>query len=246
MQKKTSYSDYYNLYGNEYYTRRIENGGLLFNEVIEIPAVLKLIDEQSIATHGQMLDIGCAFGFYSKLFASKGLNVTAIDVSEKMISLAIDYCQGYSNINFINANFIEYNLNDDFFDIAIGCFMLGYFDNLNLFFQKIKSTTKSKSSIIVSMLHPIVQHKVEKTSEGYIINDYFVSGKFESNFLSQAQTISLNKWGYPDVFLACKSNGLYVENIVEPKPLIKGNLTSEQFDFYNRLPSISIFLIKHL
>jgi 2-polyprenyl-3-methyl-5-hydroxy-6-metoxy-1,4-benzoquinol methylase len=240
------YRDYYNRFGNDYYKKRSNKGGLMFNEGIEIPTISKLIDDSQLKRIHDSLDIGCAFGFYTKKLATISKQVTAIDVSEHMIQLAKDHCKNFSNISFYRSDFISLQFTGKKYDLILACFMLGYFNDLNLFFSKVRELSHKGSLIITSMLHPIVQCKVSKTDAGYVVEDYFKVGKFESDFLSKEYPVSLNRWNYPDVLLACKNNSLFVEQIIEPKPPDDLNPRSNEKLFYSNLPSVSIFLIKQL
>ena len=97
-----SIPDFYNKNASKYYNSRVLSGGSLFNEFIEIPAVLSLI--KSDIKDVNILDIGCGLGLYSKIFSERGAKVTSIDGSIEMINYAKIVCKGL-NINFVNVNF---------------------------------------------------------------------------------------------------------------------------------------------
>lgn len=241
----TSFEEYYNEFGGLYFEKRSKDG-MLFNEMIEIPAVLKIVSHYSLEPDAKILDIGCAFGFYARYFASKGFFVTAIDISEEMISIAKEYCIPYENIKFIKTDFNHAQLDNSSYDFILGSFMLGYFNDLSMLFTKVNSLMKRNSIAIFSMLHPIVQCKIEKKEQGYLINNYFSEGYFQSDFLSKEKLISLKKWSIADISEACKNCGLYMDSVIEPKPILNASIDRSLNDFYNNNPSVMIFVLKQL
>lgn len=237
------YATYFDQFGHLYFNKRIEKG-LLFNEYIEIPAITQLINSFELNTESRVLDIGCAFGSYSKFLAEKEILVTSIDVSEQMVVMAKKYCEGFNNIEFIHSDFLTYDFKGKKFDLILGSFMLGYFHDLNLFFDKIKSISASKGCIVLSMLHPIIQSKVSRIAgEGILINNYFEDKTFESNYLKDDKPIQLKKWTFGQIFEACSVNSLIVENLLEPKPVLTANVSDSEIEFFSKCPSVAIFVI---
>lgn len=243
---KDNICQFYQELAQKYYEGRLSNkSGLIFNNYIEVPAILDFVYSTHINAENKVLDIGCAFGYFTKIYASKGCKVTAIDTSSKMLQFAKEYNSQYlDRITFINNDFLETSLKE-YYDIIIGSFMLGYFINLDTLFLKISQVCNENSSIIFSMLHPLVQNKFERTKDGYAIKSYFGGEYFESNFLGTGKTVKLKKWNFDQVSRACYSAGLYIDQIIEPTP-IQGlkDFNIDLFEFYSNYPSVAIFIIR--
>lgn len=55
------------------------------------------------------LDIGCGNGFYTRFFTDLGIDMTAIDCSESMLTVAREQAKQYHhNTQYISANILEY------------------------------------------------------------------------------------------------------------------------------------------
>ena len=63
-----------------------------YSDNIERPAVEKVIGD---ITGSKVLELGCGSGPYSCSFAQAGAHVTALDLSQAMISLAYDMASSY-------------------------------------------------------------------------------------------------------------------------------------------------------
>lgn len=67
-----------------------------------------------------ILDLGCGPGLYTEIFAEKGHNVTGVDISKN----SIDYARRSAkdkrlNINYINANYLEINIEPNKYDLIV-------------------------------------------------------------------------------------------------------------------------------
>jgi ubiquinone/menaquinone biosynthesis C-methylase UbiE len=72
----------------------------------------------------KLLDIGCGFGRNSNWLASKGLDVTAININDEEINEAKKSAKKLNaDVNYIHANAIELPFKDNSFDVALdlGC-----------------------------------------------------------------------------------------------------------------------------
>jgi 2-polyprenyl-3-methyl-5-hydroxy-6-metoxy-1,4-benzoquinol methylase len=224
---------YYNSLADRLYKNRTE-GDKLFNDYIEMPATLKLVGQ--IKKGQKILDIGCGIGKYSKLFATAGAAVTAIDVSEKMIELAKDNCKGLE-ITFIHASFDEANLGESF-DVILGSFMIGYFSDLVRFFAKIHSLLNSSGRVIISMIHPIRLNSIKHDCRSYEMERYFNGGFYNAVIVQNEPTIPQRKRTISEVIEAAFEGGLVVERLLEPVPI--NPPVDDRTSFYFRCPSVLV------
>jgi ubiquinone/menaquinone biosynthesis C-methylase UbiE len=65
---------------------------------------------------GDVLEIGCGTGTFSRLLAGRADRVLAIDLSPQMIRLAQERSRLYTHINFVKADVMTYELPVDQFD----------------------------------------------------------------------------------------------------------------------------------
>ena len=67
-----------------------------------------------------ILDLGCGPGLYSEIFAKKGHNVTAIDISKHSIEYAKKSAIDQKlNITYRNANYLNIDLEEEKFDLVV-------------------------------------------------------------------------------------------------------------------------------
>lgn len=234
-------SKYYNKYASDYYKTRVLSAGSLFNDYIEMPAVLKLIDKNLNNT--KALDIGCGLGLYSKLLAERGADVTAIDNSDEMLKYAKEICSKLK-VSFIKSSFENYSFpNSIKFDLIIGGFMLSYFNDINELFFKISQIMSLKGKCILSMIHPMRLSSQRNKAGQYIIENYFDNDAlYESDFLSDNDKLSLKKWTIADISSASNKNRLLINEIVEPIPVsLPVNIDKSKGEYFFRCPSVVIF-----
>jgi len=102
----------YNAIANDYYTHRDLNK---FNGELEEFSSL-------LPKGGKVLDVGCGAGIpTAKFLVKKGLKVTGIDISEKMLQMAR---KNVPQAEFINKDMMKLNFNDSTFDGIISVYTL--------------------------------------------------------------------------------------------------------------------------
>ncbi len=70
-----------------------------------------------------ILDLGCGPGLYTEIFASNGHNVTGVDISKNSIEYAKKSADDKKlEINYINANYLEIDLEADRYDLVVMIF----------------------------------------------------------------------------------------------------------------------------
>ena len=234
-------SDYYNKHANQYYNTRVISGGSLFNDFIEMPAVLSILSED--LKNLEALDIGCGLGLYSKILYERGAKVTAIDISNEMINYAKVTCADTS-VNFIETNFYDFVSPSTFgYNIIIGGFMLSYFDDLDKIFSKISVLLAKNGECIFSMLHPLRLSSKRDSSGQYFVDNYFDNtALYETDFLNNNDLLYLKKWSISDVSKASRNHNLLIESIIEPQPIqMPAHLKSDKIEYFFRCPSVIIF-----
>ncbi|MGA7837307.1 MAG: class I SAM-dependent methyltransferase [Ignavibacteriaceae bacterium] len=131
-----------------------------------VDLLLKFI---SIPQEGNVLDLACGAGRHALLFAQKGYQVTAVDLSDKLLQVAKKTAEENKiNIDFIKSD-IRYFSTDKKFDLILNLFTsFGYFENDEENFK----------------LFDIAYSQLEK--DGYFVLDYFNSNFVKENLVEES------------------------------------------------------------
>jgi 2-polyprenyl-3-methyl-5-hydroxy-6-metoxy-1,4-benzoquinol methylase len=105
-------------------------------------------------TNQKVLEIGCGSGRNTQKLAAMNCQITANDISPKMIEIAKDKCSKY-NVNFICDDFINIKLAKSEFDFAITSLVLEHIENLQSIFEKTYSHLKPGGIFYISEIHPV-------------------------------------------------------------------------------------------
>jgi ubiquinone/menaquinone biosynthesis C-methylase UbiE len=66
-----------------------------------------------------VLEIGCGFGTFARLVASRARHVTAMDMSPQMINVARERSAAYSNLEFVLGDFLQAELPVESYDCIV-------------------------------------------------------------------------------------------------------------------------------
>ncbi len=119
-----------------------------------------------------VIDLACGSGRHSILFAERGFNVTAVDLSENLLNVARKTTEDLGlNIDFVNADLRNFCITSKF-DLAVNLFTsFGYFEsdeeNFSLF------------STASGLLNP----------GGYFVIDYFNANFVKNNLVPHSEDI---------------------------------------------------------
>ncbi|MHA1380728.1 MAG: class I SAM-dependent methyltransferase [Candidatus Helarchaeota archaeon] len=101
----------------------------------------------------EILEIGCGSGTWTRLFAEKCKDVTAIDISKNMISNA-KMNVSLPNISFHNTDFLKLNFKKKF-DTIVSVRVIEYCQNKIAFLEKCYQLLKSEGKlVIISKMKP--------------------------------------------------------------------------------------------
>ncbi|MBI4991347.1 class I SAM-dependent methyltransferase [Candidatus Gottesmanbacteria bacterium] len=94
---------------------------------------------------GKLLDIGCSYGFYSKVFKDYHYDVTGIDISER----AIKYAKNYFKLNAIIGNFEKHKNRYNYYDVITMFDIIEHFHNPQQIIRKVHQLLKNKGIVII-------------------------------------------------------------------------------------------------
>jgi ubiquinone/menaquinone biosynthesis C-methylase UbiE len=225
-----------------------------FSENIERPAVEQLIGD---VTGLRLLDLGCGSGTFSVWFALRGALVTALDLSQTMISLAEHRAQQQG----VSAEFRVADIQEPLqfeashFDLVFTGTALHYVENIDSLMAEVARVMKPKAKLIASILHPMSTARFALADcdevegpdpwEGWYFGSPLRS--IETPWLefgevaAEGRRISCYHHTVADYFNAISSAGLTITALLEPKP--SAEFASKNADRYYEAMRTPVFLI---
>lgn len=208
-----------------------------------------------------LLDIGCGEGYNTRLLAKKGATVTGVDFSDVMIKLAMEEEKKEPlGIDYHKLDATQLTgIGNSTFDIVTCMMVYMDFENVDGVTREIARVVKSNGIVIISMPHPCFEMSWEngKKVAGWIYEnmdnlvnrgvplyvkqtDYFKTGKYEINWNMQRlnkpfKTISFKRT-LTDYFHILGKHGLFVSDLIEPKPTEEGLQKVPEFKKHLRVP----------
>jgi 2-polyprenyl-3-methyl-5-hydroxy-6-metoxy-1,4-benzoquinol methylase len=142
---------------------QIESGiDLTFNEVFRPLFVEKIA---ALAKYS-ILEVGAGTGHLSKALASEGRNITAIEPSDGMFSVAKDVLAD-TGVNLINCASWDLPA-DTYYEVAISHLVAHVVDDVAAFFRSIAAHLETSGHFIFSIPHPCFFNGYKKIfSDGY-------------------------------------------------------------------------------
>jgi 2-polyprenyl-3-methyl-5-hydroxy-6-metoxy-1,4-benzoquinol methylase len=151
-------------------------------ELVEL--VLKNI---SIAENGNVLDLASGFGRHAILFAKRAFNVTAVDLSEGLLSIAKDNTAAAGvHINFVHSDIRQFNPAVHY-DLIVNLFTsIGYFekDEENYFIlRKVYDLLAHNGFFVLDYFNKnfvvknLVAKTIEEIDDGTITQNRFIEGE---------------------------------------------------------------------
>lgn len=214
-----------NIYDNEkffqnYQTLRKKTDSA--NVLFELPALLSLLPDFSGKA---VLDLGCGFGEHCQLFVEKGAErVVGIDISEKMLALAIEG-QVSDKITYKHLAMEEIDQLDEKFDLIVSSLAFHYVEDFQNLLFKIYTKLNDGGYLVFSQEHPInTCHsggdrwiRDEDGKKQYCrLSHYGLSGKRETAwFVDGVQKYHRT---FSQIINNLIATGFSIEKIIEPLP----------------------------
>lgn len=239
-------SDIYNKFGEYYHNSRKKTSGRLHNEFIDIPATVSLLPKR--LTNKKILDAGCGSGIYSMLLAEKGGKVTGVDISKKMIEIAMSQTPKRLKIKYVVGGLYNLPFQNSSFDIIVCNYVLENVENLLKVFKQFYNVLTPKGVCIISLSHFIRRNSIPTVKDGkeqWIINNYFNSELGTSDF-GGGMIVPKYRRTLQTYVDALSKSGFVIERILEPQPIPEGRrVDKEGYEKAMRLPQvITMKLIK--
>jgi len=110
------------------------------------------------------LEIGCGTGKNTEWLLTKGRKITAIDLSEEMLTIA------KNKISNDRVQFLEVDINEDWsftnekFDLVVCSLVLEHIENISRIFKLISEHLTKNGIVYIGELHPFKQYSGSKAS----------------------------------------------------------------------------------
>jgi len=185
------------------------------NKYIELPAVRKILKN---IKGKQVLDVGCATGTHTALLVKKGAEVTGVDASKAMVTLAK---QNLSGIRIHHADMSRLPFKDASFDVLFYGLCLHYVKNLRKVFREARRVLKPSGRIIFSTYNPAGNglRKVKIHNKVHLIMADYFHHKEDSISLGLPNTkITTYPKTIAELFNPLADNSFFIQHIIEPVP----------------------------
>jgi ubiquinone/menaquinone biosynthesis C-methylase UbiE len=148
----------------ENYVAHVERP-LSWNNLYERPSLIARLPE---LRGRNVLDIGCASGFFTEHALKNGANVTALDISQKMVdSLAARIKSDKPTIYRADISQPMPFLKDDYFDCEIGSLVLHYIKDWGPVLAELYRVMKKGGRMVISTHHPFAMYQYIKPPSYY-------------------------------------------------------------------------------
>ncbi|NUU96479.1 hypothetical protein XO10_09470 [Marinitoga sp. 1135] len=203
-----------------------------FNAYYERPAMTRLIGNVNGL---KILDAGCGAGYYMELMINKGAKeVVGIDFSENMVAAAKRRIKDNGKVFLHNLN-EDLPFEDSYFDLIISSLTLHYVKDLNKVFMELSRVLKKDGHIVISIHHPMMTYlyfQIENYFEEVLLEDR-ING-IPVFFYHRPLEMIIN---------AFAKNNLFIERIIEPKP-IKKFMEQDEKNYKKLMKKPQFILIK--
>lgn len=230
----------YNSFGRTYHETRTTSGRL-FNEYLEMPAVLSILPQS--LKHKTVVDAGCGGGIYSVILAKLGAKVLGIDISQTMIDIANEEKPADLDITYSLGNLYDIQQTDESVDLIVCNYVLENLAELNTVFTEFHRVLKKDGLCLFSISHPLrafTEKEFFQDKEIWRLENYFAGGTRTSDF-GQGMTVLKFKRTCHDYLQAAFNAGFLANQFLEPQPIPEGKKCHpQQYEQAMRLPQLLI------
>jgi SAM-dependent methyltransferase len=205
----------------------------LYNSEYERPAMLKELPQD--LTNKDVLDAGCAAGWYTHQLVNRGANVVATDISPEMVASTIRRVGDMAKVLCLD---LEKKLPfaDHSFDFILSSLTLHYIQDLTHTFSEFQRIVKPGGVFLFSVHHPFSDIKLLQDphyfSTELILDKWTKEGKlFEVPFYRRPLSDIVNK----------TLHYFSIEEMIEPQPT--KTFKRHEPEKYERLMKSPQFLI---
>ena len=157
---------------------------------------LKEIVANEITKDDDVLECACGTGMLTKVVAPKSKSIIATDFSSKMLKRAKKKCKKYNNVEFMNANIMKLDFDDNSFDIVIAANVIHLLDDPINAINELDRVCKGNGKIII----PTYMNKDDKgNTSGFAKRVGKAGADFKRQFTYDSYKEFFNEFGYRNV-----------------------------------------------
>ena len=157
---------------------------------------LKKIVANEITKDDDVLECACGTGMLTKVVAPRSKSIIATDFSSKMLKRAKKKCKNFNNVEFMNANIMKLDFDDNFFDIVIAANVIHLLDDSIKAINELDRVCKENGKIII----PTYMNKDEKgNTSGFAKRIGKAGANFKRQFTYDSYKDFFNELGYKNV-----------------------------------------------
>ena len=208
----------------EYYFKYVDTKP--FNAYYERPATISLLPQ---VRGKNVLDAGCAAGWYTKWLLEKGASVIALDFSPNMIEMTKKRVENKAKVIKADLNepldFIE----DESIDVILSSLTLHYIKNWNLVMSEFNRILKVDGQLIISIHHPFMDFTV------FNKENYFLTELLDDEWNTNNGKVKVQFYRRPlsAIITPIIDAGFIIERLLEPMPIEEFKI--EHPNTYDRL-----------
>lgn len=110
---------------------------------------LKEIVANEITKEDDVLECACGTGMLTKVVAPKSKSIIVTDFSSKMLKRAKKKCKKFNNVEFMNANIMKLDFDDNSFDVVIAANVIHLLDDPIKAINELDRVCKENGKIII-------------------------------------------------------------------------------------------------
>jgi SAM-dependent methyltransferase len=215
----------------EYYFNEVDTKP--FNAYYERPATISLLPDVKTKN---VLDAGCAAGWYTNWLLEKGAAVTALDFSPRMIEMTRKRVGHKANVIRADLNEPLSFLEDNAFDVVISSLTLHYLKDWQTVMSEFNRILSKDGILVFSVHHPFMDFTYFKR------DNYFLTELLTDEWQTTDGPINVQFYRRPlsKIFSSLIEAGFAIENILEPMPTEQFKLI--QPNTYEKLTRFPQFL----
>ena len=157
---------------------------------------LKKILANEITKDDDVLECACGTGMLTKIVAPKSKSIIATDFSSKMLKKAKKKCKKFNNVEFMNANIMKLDFDDNSFDIVIAANVIHLLDDPIKAINELDRVCKENGKIII----PTYMNKDDNgNTSGFAKRIGKAGANFKRQFTYDSYKDFFNEIGYKNV-----------------------------------------------
>jgi SAM-dependent methyltransferase len=181
-----------------------------YNAGCERPATLSLLSPLQ-GLH--VLDAGCGPGHYAEWMLARGAQVTALDVSPRMVQLARQRLGPGVDVRVADLS-RPLDLPDGSFDVVLAALVVHYVRDWDALFREFARVLRPGGRFVFSTGHPLLDYELHPA------DDYYAIRLVEDEWSSFGKPLTVRYWVRPlgALSAALAGAGFVIEQMLEPRP----------------------------